>query len=74
MFPSLHSQGEKGWRKGNKVRENKRSQASGHGLVGKAGRREKRQIKEGREDKMVGEEVRGKQASTQGCEVASFSF
>ena len=40
MFPSLYSQGEKGWRKGNKVRENKRSQASGQGLVGKAGRKD----------------------------------
>lgn len=75
MFPSLHSQGEKGWRKGNKVRENKRSQASGQGLVGKAGRREKRKIKEGREeDRMVGEKMRGKQASVQGCKVATSSF
>ena len=75
MFPSLYSQGEKGWRKGNKARENKRSQASGQGLVGKAGRREKRKIKEGREeDRMVGEKMRGKQASMQGCKVASFSF
>lgn len=48
---------------GDKVRENKRSQASGPRLVRESGRREERKFREGRaEDKMVGEKTGGKKA------------